>query len=140
MILEKINNLTESLLHYYKKLVELEGAQIAFSLALVHQKINEIEVIRVKIEKVRKELQETFEQQTGLPFTSENFHDCCEPDTHLKIAHENLRGYAEACQNLLSEVMANNEHAMKVSEKALGVVPSEIHAPKFGKWGKRAKR
>lgn len=139
MILQEVNNLTDGLLEYYKKIVELEGALISFNITNVSKKQNEIMVLRVMIDKRWKELEKAFVETTNKPFTAENFEDYCSGDTSLSIARANLHGYCTECRKILDVIFADNEHAKKVSENFFGKPLEEKANPKFGKWGKKAK-
>lgn len=140
MILKEINSLTECMLEYYKKIVELEGALMSFNIINVSKKKNEIMVLRVKISKRWNELEVAFVERTNRAFTAENFESFCSTDTRLSIAKSNLHSYCIECTKILDVIFSDNEHAKKVSETLFGTPFEEKANPKFGKWGKKAKK
>lgn len=142
MMLENINKTTDVMLTYYKKLVELEGAVVSFNADFVAAKTNDIHVLRVKTEKVTRELAQTFKSETGLEWNAENFKTYCEGNVALSAAYNNLCDYTKACRNLAKEVIACNEAAMEIANKTLGVSDNRSGSLSTGKgkWLKKAKR
>ncbi|MCY9860977.1 hypothetical protein OTK49_00280 [Vibrio coralliirubri] len=141
MITDKINETTELMLTYYKKLVELEGAVVSFNVDLVAAKTNDIYVLRVKADKVTKELSQCFKLETGLDWSAENFKTYCEGNITLSASYNNLCDYTKACSVLAKEVLACNEAAMEIANKTFGVIDRKSSlSGKNGKWSKKAKR
>lgn len=142
MILKSINDTTEAMLAYFKKLVELEGAVIGFNHDLVFAKLNDIQVLKVRHENLQNQLQSAFVEQSGMQWTKENFKNYCESSFELKSAYSNLKDHTDACQKLCKDILDTNDETMNVAVKFLGGNTSTKNpkGEKIGKWGKKAKR
>ena len=141
MILKSINDTTDAMLEYYKKLVELEGAVTAFNHDLVVAKLNDIQVLRIRQVNIQNRLTQVFIKETDLEWTKENFANYCETLPVLKSAFNNLKDYTNECKKLSQEVLNCNNEAMKVAVKFLGNGhPKKVLIEKKGIWGKKAKR
>lgn len=140
MLLDKINQTTEASLSYYKKVVEVEGAIIAFNMDLVQRKLNELAVITFKLNNTRDEMIQCFESESGLSWTEENFHKYCSQNISVEIASKNLIGYLEGTQKQLKTLNETLALVQGVTEKyhnadnaLTGSKPS-----KDGAWSRKA--
>ncbi len=138
--LDRLNFATEVILKYYTKLVEIESALIAFNMNLVHRRTNEIEVLKVKLDKVINEVKKTFESETGASWNKENVDNLCAQNNMLKIAYSNFTGHTDACRQLLKEIRETNEQAHGVAKKYFGNMDEKLQQARVGKWEKKAKR
>ena len=141
MILKCINETTNAMLDYYKKLVELEGAITAFNHDLVVAKLNDIHVLRIRQITIQTNLSKAFTEKTGLQWNNENFISYCESSFELTTAYLNLKDYINECLKLSNEVIDCNNESMKVAVKFLGNENTHnSQIDKISKWGKKAKR
>ena len=117
MLLDKINQTTEASLSYYKKVVEVEGAIIAYNMDLVQRKLNELAVITFKLNNTKDEMIQCFEAESGMLWTEDNFNKYCSQNVSIQIASKNLIGYLEGTRNQLKTLKETLGVALGVTEK-----------------------